>query len=207
LDSDPRCSGQPLDRIATGEFISITVSELTRRLSRGDEEAFRIFYDTYCERLSRYMLVVTAGDEIAANDAVQGMLVRLVKYVRVFTDEKIFWSWLTVLCRSSLSDDKRKRRRYLAFLDRFSEQSELDRAPIGAVADERRLAGLLELKLHTLTEQERHLIDLKYFVHMSARNIAEQMNLSEKAVESSLVRIRRKLKKSLLDELKDEPRL
>lgn len=186
---------------------SITVSELTQRLVRGDEKAFRIFYDTYCERLSRYMLVVTAGDEAAANDAVQGMLVRLVKYVRVFSDEEVFWSWLTVLSRSSHSDDKRKRRRYLAFLDRFRQQSELDQTPLKEASAEARLADLLEFKMLTLTKQERDLIELKYFAHKSARSIAEQMNLSEKAVESSLVRVRRKLKQSLLDELNNEPRL
>jgi len=135
------------------------------------------------------------------------MLIRLVKYIRVFSDEGVFWSWLTVLSRSSLSDGKRKRRRYLAFLDRFRQQSDLDRAPVKEAAASDGLADLLERRIRTLTQQEREFIELKYFAHLSARSIAEQMNISEKAVESSLVRIRRKLKQSLLQELKDEPRI
>ena len=207
LDSDSRCPSELTGRIAPGRRDSITVTELTQRLARGEEEAFRIFYDTYYERLSRYMLVVTAGDEDAASEALQGMLIRLVKYIRVFSDEGVFWSWLTVLSRSSLSDGKRKRRRYLAFLDRFRQQSDLDRAPVKEAAASDGLADLLERRIRTLTQQEREFIELKYFAHLSARSIAEQMNISEKAVESSLVRIRRKLKQSLLQELKDEPRI
>ena len=90
---------------------SLDVEALTRRLTRGDEAAYRVFYEAYFDRLSRYLLVVTGGDDDAVREALQGTLVRLVRYSRVFSDEAVFWSWLTVLARSALSDDKRKRRR------------------------------------------------------------------------------------------------
>jgi RNA polymerase sigma-70 factor, ECF subfamily len=179
----------------------IDIEALTRKLTKGDEAAYRVFYDAYFRRLSRYLLVVTTGDENAAREALQGMLIRLVKYARVFSDEKIFWSWLTVLARSSLSDDKRKRRRYLAFLDRFTLHIRLEQQ----AGTEDRLGELLKLQLSTLATRERQLIERKYFEHMPIRSIAEQMNMTEKAVESSLVRIRRRLKQSVLSELKNEP--
>ena len=207
MASDSRGPSESSVRIVAGNSDSVTVGELTRRLAKGDEQAFRIFYDTYYERLSRYMLVVTSGDESAVSEALQGMLIRLVKYIRIFSDEDVFWSWLTVLSRSSLSDHKRKHRRYLAFLDRFRQQSSLDHPPIKEATANDRLVDLLEHKLLTLTEPERELIELKYFGHMSARSIADQMHLSEKAVESSLVRIRRKLKQAVLHDLKNEPQL
>jgi DNA-directed RNA polymerase specialized sigma24 family protein len=86
---------------------------LTRRMVKGDEMAYRTFYDAYFDRLSRYLLVVAAGNEEAMRDALQSTLVRVVRNVKVFTNEAAFWSWLTVLARSALLDDNRRERRYL----------------------------------------------------------------------------------------------
>ena len=52
------------------------VAALTRALARGDEAAFREFYGAYFDRLLRYLLVVTGGDETAAREALQLTLVR-----------------------------------------------------------------------------------------------------------------------------------
>jgi RNA polymerase sigma-70 factor (ECF subfamily) len=183
----------------------VDIGALTRRLARGDEAAYRVFYEAYFDRLSRYLLVVTAGDEDAAREALQGTLVRLVRHARAFSDEGVFWSWLTVLARSSLSDDRRKRRRYLAFLERFRLHFVTQRAAGAGPPSGDRLAELLEQKLSMLAAQERQMIEQKYFEHMPVRSIADKMNTTEKAVESSLVRIRRRLKQSVLSDLKNEP--
>jgi RNA polymerase sigma-70 factor (ECF subfamily) len=202
LDSDSRGTGEKVGRQPVAKAEAPPIRELTARLVKGDEEAFRFFYDAYFERLSRYMLVVTTGDERAAKDAVQGMLVRLVRYIRVFSDEDVFWSWITMLARSSLADDKRKKRRYLSFLDRFQRQSEIQDQPINESSTEAKLADLLDQKINTLAKHERELLELKYFSHQSVRSISEQLGLTEKAVESSLVRIRRKLRESVMEDLK-----
>jgi DNA-directed RNA polymerase specialized sigma24 family protein len=51
---------------------------------------------------------------------------------------------------------------------------------------------------------ERRLVEAKYRDRRSVRDLAEELNLSEKAVESRLVRIRHKLKTAILDGLKRE---
>jgi RNA polymerase sigma-70 factor (ECF subfamily) len=204
LDSRPHCEFP--SPASADQLVPIDIAELTRKLARGDGEAYRIFHGAYIDRLTRYLLVVTSGDENATREALQGMLVRLVRYVRVFPNEDVFWSWLTVLARSSLLDERRKRRRYLAFLDRFTFQSRLDREGATNPSPRDRFAELLAVKVSELPEQERQLIERKYFEHMSVRAIAEQMSTTEKAVESSLSRVRRKLKDSILSEVKNEPR-
>jgi DNA-directed RNA polymerase specialized sigma24 family protein len=50
------------------------------------------------------------------------------------------------------------------------------------------------------------LIEEKYFEHRAVRDIAGELQATEKAVESKLSRIRRKLKESVLAEMKDEAR-
>jgi RNA polymerase sigma-70 factor, ECF subfamily len=183
----------------------LDVADLTRRMAEGDESAYRVFYDAYFNRLSRYLLVVTGGDEEAAREALQATLVRVVRHIKVFSDEAVFWSWLTVLARSALSDQGRKRRRYLAFLDRFTLHTRVQQPGPGASQAEDRLLGLLDGGLEGLPFDERDLVERKYFARQSVREIAETLETTEKAVESRLVRIRRKLKATVLDKLKDEP--
>ena len=180
------------------------VVELTRRMAAGDEQAYRTFYRAYYERLWRYLLVVAAGDEDAAAEALQSALVRVVRHVRVFPTEPAFWGWLTVLARSALSDQRRKRRRYLAFLDRFTRHSRVEPFAPETEAADSTLLGLLERHLAALPTEERQLVEWKYYERRSVSEIAGELQTSEKAIESRLVRLRRKLKEALLLGLKDE---
>lgn len=47
--------------------------------------------------MSRYLLVVTSGDEHATREALQVTMDRVVRHMCEFADEGVFWSWLTVL--------------------------------------------------------------------------------------------------------------
>jgi len=173
-------------------------------MAAGDEAAFRAFYDAYYDRLWRYLLVVASGDEDAAREALQSTLVRVVRYIKVFQEEPVFWGWLTVLARTAFSDQSRKRRRYLAFLQRFTwhSQSETNLGP-EPHADSRLLA-LLDRDLTQLPPDDRELLEAKYFSRQPVRELAREHQTTEKAIESRLVRIRRKLKASILQALKDE---
>jgi RNA polymerase sigma-70 factor (ECF subfamily) len=183
---------------------ALDVAELTRRMAAGDEAAFRTFYDAYYDRLSRYLLVVTAGDEEAALEALQSALVRVVRHIKVFRSEAVFWSWLTVLARTALSDQNRKRRRYLAFLDRFSWQARIEPSEPEDTGADARLLNLLECNLAALPADEKRLVEWKYLEGRSVLEIAGELETSEKAIESRLVRVRRKLKEALLLGLKNE---
>jgi RNA polymerase sigma-70 factor (ECF subfamily) len=182
----------------------LDVAKLTAGLAKGDEEAYRIFYESYFDRLFRYLLVVTHGNEDAARDALQATLLRVVRHVRVFHEEKIFWGWLTVLARSALTDQGRKKRRYLAFLERFTLHAKVQ--PVaGASSDtENQLLALLETGLADLPPDERQLLESKYYDGRSVRDLAAALQTSEKALESKLLRVRRKLKDALLSHLKHE---
>ena len=180
------------------------VAALTRAMAAGDEAAYRIFYDGYFDRLLRYLLVVTGGNEEAAREALQLALVRVVRHVKAFESGEKFWSWLTVLARSALADESRKRRRYFAFLERFTRQQEAGPAAMDNGEADEQLRALLESKLTALPEEERQLVEQKYILRQSVREIAGGQQTTEKAVESRLSRVRRKLKDAVLAELKNE---
>lgn len=171
-------------------------------MAGGDEAAYGLFYERYCSRLLRYLLVLTRGGEEAAQEALQLTLLRVVRNIKPFRSEEVFWSWLTVLARSALVDEQRKRSRYRAFLDRFFQRNHADIA--GPNHADSRLLVLLEGKLAELPEDERNLIERKYFEKKPVKDIALTSDASEKSVESKLVRIRRKLRHAILTQLNDE---
>jgi RNA polymerase sigma-70 factor (ECF subfamily) len=170
----------------------------------GNEEAYRSFYEAYYPRLLRYLLVVTKGDEDAARETLQLTLERVVRYIKVFSEEVPFWNWLTVLARTAFADRHRKRSRYFAFLDRFRNHTETTAPPGANGAADAQLLAELEQLVASLPADERGLVERKYFGGESVRDIAAIFQTSEKAVESRLSRVRRKLKERLLEQLKHE---
>ena len=178
------------------------IASLTAAMAKSDETAYRKFYELYFNRLLRYLLVLTR-DEDSARDALQSTLLRVAKHAKRFDTEEVFWSWLTVLARSSVVDQQRKTTRYGFFLARFFQHKQIESSMAGQESDAQ-LLEFLESNLAAIPEEERDLIRRKYFDGESVREIAEELRQSEKAIESRLVRIRRKLKDLILVQLKNE---
>jgi RNA polymerase sigma factor (sigma-70 family) len=128
----------------------------------------------------------------------------VVRHIKPFDAEEKFWSWLTVLARSARADESRKQRRYFAFLERFTRHVEVADAGGSNRAADERLGELLERNVSSLPPEERELIAQKYYLRRSVREIAGSQQVTEKAVESRLSRIRRKLKDAVYAGLKNE---
>jgi len=177
------------------------VARLTRGLAAGDEAAFREFHTLYFDRLYQFLLVVARGQEDQAQEALQQTLLRVARYARVFDSEEVFWSWLKVLARSAARDAGRKQQRYSALLQDFAlrwrQQSE---PPPSDNSD--RLHAALEESLDELEPSSRALLEAKYLDGSTVKELSCQAGLSEKAVESRLLRLRRDLRQRVLNKLR-----
>lgn len=140
--------------------------------------AWRTFYDAYFDRLWRYLLVVTAGNEDAAREALQATLVRVTRHIKVFQDENIFWSWLAVLARSAFADETRKQRRYFSFLERFTLHTGVEHAGAHDQQTDERLQVLLERKIALLPTDEQKLVGQKYFSRRGGVVMRRRRNLN-----------------------------
>jgi RNA polymerase sigma-70 factor, ECF subfamily len=172
-------------------------------MAGGDEMAWQMFYNAYFDRLWRYLLVVARGNEDAAREALQAALIRVTRHVKVFRDENTFWSWLTVVARTALADETKKQRRYFSFLDRFTGQAEVELDGTTDPHTDDQLKNLLERQVKLLPPDEQLLVEEKYFRRRAVREIADELQTTEKAVESKLSRVRKKLKDAMLAELND----
>lgn len=183
------------DHAGQGPF----VERLTRAMAAGDEEAFREFHERYFDRLLRFLVVVSYGDEASAKDALQETYLRVVRHVRGFQEEATFWSWLTVLARSAARDAGRKKQSHWRLLRDYAQTLLAGGAgrTVNGETEERDYQAMLESSLAELTPLDRGLIERKYFQGASVRDLARTGRLTEKAVESRLLRARRQLKESL----------
>ena len=176
---------------------------LTVRLRNGDETAWTEVHREYAPRLFRYLLVVTGGREDLATEALQATWIRCVRHIRRFDSEETFWSWLTVLARSSVTDEHRRQNRFVSFLQRVFESRPA--VPVLPPPDtDAELLSLLESGLQGLPAEERALLEGKYLQHQSPRDLAAEWEITEKAVESRLARGRLRVRETVLRHLRRE---
>lgn len=177
-----------------------SIGVLTRGLARGDERAFRDFHERYFERLYQFLLVVARGQEDAAQEALQQTLLRVVRYAREFDSGEAFWCWLKVLARSAARDAGRKQHRYVALLQAFAGRRRVENEP--AQIEEGGPQRALRECLEELEPLDRRLIEGKYLDGLTVKELAVEAGLTEKAVESRLLRLRKHLREHTLEKLR-----
>jgi len=173
---------------------------LTLAIRRGDADAFSRFYDLYSFRLYRFLLVLTRGDENAAQEVCQAVLIKLAKRFEVFDQERALWAWLCTLAKNAFIDYYRAEQRR----NRFVSLEKLPPA-FGIEGDsEHQLSEILRDALASLMPEERELIQAAYVDERPLQELADASGQTYKAVESRLARLRQKLKKQLLKNLRHE---
>lgn len=177
---------------------------LTAGLAAHSEAAFLQFHSAYFDRLLRYHLVLARGDETVAREALQETLVRVARHARRFEQETAFWCWLTVLARSAAIDAGRKRHRYWDLLTRYARSLTASETPAPGEDADVLLQRLLDASLEEIPAEERALIERKYLHRESVRELAAGCGLTEKAVESRLLRARKILREKVLAKLRHE---
>lgn len=176
------------------------IAALTAGIRAGDENAFREFHRLYFDRLYQFLLVVARGNEDEARDTLQETLLRVVRYARKFESEEVFWSWLAAIARNAARDGGRKQSRYLGLLRNFTLQWQNSGQPSSQV--DLQLTDLLEEALEELNPEDRGIIEGKYLQGLSIRELAADAGLTEKAVESRLLRLRRQVREIILKKLR-----
>jgi RNA polymerase sigma factor (sigma-70 family) len=172
---------------------------LTAALKRGDETAFAWLHGEWSGRINRYCFALAHGDEVLAGEIAQGTWLRLVKHIRVIRDEPALWSWIACAARHAATDLRRKGGRYVEVLRRFAEW--WPSVAKEADADEGLLAAL-ETALSQLGDDERGLIEARYFAGETLEVIGTRHALSVRAVEGRLARLRVRLRDLVAKEIK-----
>ena len=187
----------------TEAFAFGDVPKLTAALKGADEAAFAWLHAQWSQRINRYCFALAAGDDVFASEISQATWLRIVRHIRVVKDESALWNWIACAARHAATDLRRTGGRYRQALARFGEW--WSQPACSAPADPSdALLTALEAALLQLSEEDRHLIDGRYFTGDSLASIGARQALSERAVEGRLARLRQRLRELIAQKLRSQ---
>jgi RNA polymerase sigma-70 factor (ECF subfamily) len=172
---------------------------LAGRVLAGDEAAFEEFFDRYFPRLFRFALTRLDGHEDDAEEIVQRVLIRGLRYLGTYRGEAALLTWLCTLCRREIAVWRQRTGRLqevslsdegLEMLAAVECLSNVDAGDPEVALQRRELAGLVQLTLDHLPGRYGDVLEWKYIQGLSVTEIAERLGLGYKAVESLLTRAR-----------------
>ncbi len=174
---------------------------LASRILAGDDELFRQTFDAFFPRLYRFAKVRLNGDHDAACDVVQQTFCKGIERLDSYRGEAALYTWFCQICRNTLIDYCRARNiqaeRFTPLEDHPNIRAVLDTltAPVSDQPETRAsrhdAIRLIQATLDALPVRYGDVLELKYADGMSVKEIAERLNISEKATESTLTRARK----------------
>ena len=195
-DTSVRSAGVP--------FTWADVPRLCAGLRAGEHGAFRFLHEEWNGRILRYCLALAVGNESAALEIVQATYLRIFKQVRALPDETALWHWLARAARCAAADLHRVGGRYRRALARFAEFLRIRRGAGTEGVGESSLMVALDRALDALHEDERQLIEARYFQRASLEKIAQATGATVRAVEGRLARVRERLRQAIAKALRHE---
>ena len=146
------------------------MQRLAERLARGEEAAFAELYDASADRLHRYLAALLRSRE-AASDVVQTAFLKAVKSRRLFRGVENPIAYLFQIARNEAMRTGSRRR----VQERPLETADL-RAAI-ATTGQWDDAEVVAAALAKLGDEDREIVDLKLFVGLTFREIADVLSV------------------------------
>ena len=173
---------------------------LAKRMLKGDERAFREFFNGYFDRLYRFALVRLNHDADAAEDVVQQTLCKAVEKIAQYRGESALFTWLCRICRNTIVDTFRASGQARAQVVPFEDNEEIRLAlesisalrtddPLASTVNEQ-LTRLVRVVLDYLPRRYGQVLEWKYIEGYSVKEIADYLGVAPKAAESTLTRAR-----------------
>ena len=157
--------------------------------ARGDPTALAAIYDTYAQRVYRYFRS-RVGNASDAEDLCPQTFMAMLEALPRYRHRGQFTAWIFQIARHKAIDHFRRQRPVSAM-----EESLIDpqaNIMIEHVIDKEAVEKLRRL-LHSLDEDERELLRLRFVVELSFVEIAAMLGRKEDAVRKSVQRILNRL--------------
>lgn len=172
---------------------------LAERVAAGDAGAFDEFFGEYFPRLYRFALRRVDNDPDLAEEAVQRTMCIVVRKIDSFRGEALLFTWLCQICRNELSSIFRQQgieqQSRVPLDDHPAVQAALE-SMLGdgtrpeTVRRGEEIAAFVRATLDCLPARYAAALEMKYIHGNSVAEIAEYLEVGEKAAESVLSRAR-----------------
>lgn len=171
----------------------LTDLELTHLLKQDDAAAFTEIYDRYWKRI----FVVAhkrLDDQHEAEEIVQDIFLNFWRKRETFVLTTGLQNYFAIAVKFEILDVMRKRASSLKYEEELSfSYTEADESMLRAM-DLQELQAKLQLAVNALPEKCQLVFKLKYELGYSQKQIAGEMNISEKTVEAHLAKAKKTLK-------------
>jgi RNA polymerase sigma factor (sigma-70 family) len=168
-------------------------SQLMGRVRDGDVNKLAVLFERHHRALFQFFSRIT-GNREAAEDLVQDVFFRMLKYRHTYHSGNQFTSWMYQIARNAHFDLARKRRLEVAMPD-DEDDREHRLASAEPAADQRisqdQEARLLRRALATLPVEKREVLVLSRYQHLKYEQIGEILGCDPRTVK---VRVYRAIK-------------
>lgn len=169
------------------------------RVRDGELSQLEELFARYSKRLYHFFLRWTS-DRAAAEDLVQEVFVRMLKYRHTYRDHVEFEPWLWTLARHAATDLWRARPREVELNETTPEPESGEAHPLAALEREEDVARLAAA-LERLAPEKREVLLLARFSELAYERIGEVLGISVGAVKVRVHRAMKDLKTAYLAEV------
>lgn len=184
-----------------------TDTALIAAMLKGDETAFRRFFEVYFPRVYRFALPRLGNDAEACKEVVQATLVKAMRALAGFRGEAALFSWLCQICRRQIADTLRARQRHHQNVVLIDDTPGLREAleAIAAPASDEPAQGygnaetrrLVQAVLDRLPSRYGDVLEWKYIEGRSVEEIGALLGVGQTAAQSLLARARTAFREAL----------
>ena len=180
-----------------------TIDRLVAEAQAGNRDAFGQIFDEYHQPIYRFV-VSRVGRPSDAEDLTQLIFVKALEALPRYTARGIpFGGWLFRLARNAVIDHVRTRRDHLELTAEIQRPTE-DAGPEATAALRQDLDAVARA-LDALTDEQREVIQLRFFAGLSAREAAEAMGKQEGTIRGLQFRAIASLRRELGMQLSELP--
>jgi RNA polymerase sigma-70 factor (ECF subfamily) len=172
-----------------------TLDRLVAQAKRGDPEAFGRIFDAYAGPIYRF-IASRVNRPSDAEDLTQLVFVKALEALPRYEARGVpFGGWLFRLARNAIIDQARTRRDHLSLVTAMTRETE--EAGPEAVAALRDDLDRVALALRDLTDDQREVIELRFFAGLSVFEAATAMGRQEGTIRGLQFRAIASLRRSL----------
>jgi RNA polymerase sigma-70 factor (ECF subfamily) len=171
--------------------------ELVRRVEEGSVDAYQTLLGHHLLPLNRYVTRMI-GNSADAEEILQDVFLRLWQKANHFNPDKSkLTTWLHHIAHNRCIDEIRKKRPAMMDLKEVEDYEILSQESPQNDFIHEQTNQFLAAAIHKLPENQKSALLLSYYQGLSNKQTAKILSISVEALESLLVRTRKKLQRSL----------
>ena len=184
--------------------MSETDENLMLAVRNGDVSKLGVLFDRHHRALFDFFIRMT-GQRNIADDLVQDVFFRILKYRKTFRDESWFKAWMFHIARNARFDYYRNHRGEAALDDDYADGLRSSSPMPGQQFEHEQQARLLECAMFKLSPDKREVLVLSRYQDMKYEQIAEVMGCEVGTVKTRVHRALKELRDIFLDLSSEKP--